>query len=228
MTQRPIDLLPDAIRARSQAGMVAGRYVAALLIGVVLLGLTATHSRLMLDLARDRLRVAEEQANIVLSAEAKAARLRRSLNDTRDYIRRYELIALPLEISRVIATIINELPASATIDRIDLQTGTRQRNRSTRGRGSVRPDEPLPRMLKGELSGFAATDQDVAEMVTNLDGIGLFGQVSLDFSRTRTVRERNAREFRISFQADLDLRYEVDDLDEQHVRGREEATANVE
>jgi hypothetical protein len=228
MTQRPIDLLPDAIRARSQAGMVAGRYVAALLIGVVLLGLTATHSRLMLDLARDRLRVAEEQADIVLSAEATAARLRRSLNDTCEYIRRYEQIALPLEVSRVIATIINELPASATIDRIDLQAGPRQRNRSTRGRGSVRTDEPLPRVLKGELSGFAATDQDVAEMVANLEGIGLFGQVSLDFSRTRTVRERNAREFRISFQADLDIRYEVEDLDEQHVGGQEEATANVE
>ena len=34
MTQRPIDLLPDAIRARSQAGVVAGRYVAALLIAI--------------------------------------------------------------------------------------------------------------------------------------------------------------------------------------------------
>jgi hypothetical protein len=228
MTQRPIDLLPDAIRARSQAGVVAGRYVAALLIGVVLLGLTATHSRLMLDLARDRLRVAEDQADIVLSAEAKAARLRRSLNDTRDYIRRYEQIALPLEISRVVATIINELPASATVDRIDLHAGTRQRNRNARGRGPVRPDEPLPRVLKGELSGFAATDQEVAEIVANLEGVGLFGQVSLDFSRTRTVRERNAREFRISFQADLDLRYEVEDLDEQHVRGQEGAAANVE
>jgi hypothetical protein len=228
MTQRPIDLLPDAIRARSQAGVVAGRYVAALLIGVVLLGLTATHSRLMLDLARDRLRVAEEQADIVLAAEAKAAHLRRSLNETRDYIRRYEQIALPLEISRVVATVINELPASATIDRIDLQAGARQRTRTTRGRGSVRSDDPLPRVLKAELSGFAATDQDVAEIVSNLEGIGLFEQVSLDFSRTRSVRERNAREFRISFRADLDVRYEVKDLEPKSVRKWKGAAADVE
>jgi hypothetical protein len=227
MTQGQIDLLPDAIRARSQAGVVAGRYVAALLIAVVLLGLTATHSRLMLDLARDRLRVAEEQADIVLAAEAKAARLRRSLEDTRDYIRRYERIALPLEISRVIATIINELPASATLDRIDLHAGTRQHNRTSRGRGAVRPDEPLPRSLTGELSGFAATDQDVAGVVANLEGLGLFGQVSLDFSRTRAVRHRNAREFRISFRADLDARYEVEDLTEPD-RRQEEQTAHVE
>jgi hypothetical protein len=228
MTQRQVDLLPDAIRARSQAGVVAGRYVAALLIAVVLLGLTATHSRLMLDLARDRLEVAEDQADIVLSAEAKAAQLRRSLNDTRDYIRRYERIALPLEISRVIATIVNKLPASATIDRIDVRAGVRQRNRSTRSRGALRPDDPLPRALTGELSGFAATDHDVAQIVANLEALELFDEVHLDFSRTRTVRERNAREFRISFRADLDVRYEVEDLDEPHVRRREEQTVHVE
>ncbi|MHC4421535.1 MAG: PilN domain-containing protein [Planctomycetota bacterium] len=228
MIQRQVDLLPDAIRARSQAGVVAGRYVAALLIAVVLLGLTATHSRLMLDLARDRLQVAKEQADIVLSAEAKAAQLRRSLNDTRDYIRRYERLALPLEISRVIATIINELPASATIDRIDIHAGTRQHSRTARGRGAARPDDPLPRVLTGELSGFAATDQDVAQIVSNFDGLGLFSQVSLDFSRTRTVRQRNAREFRISFRADLDVRYEVEDLDVPHVRRHQEQTAHVE
>ncbi|MHC4082210.1 MAG: PilN domain-containing protein [Planctomycetota bacterium] len=228
MTQRQIDLLPDAIRARSQAGVVAGRYVAAMLIGVVLLGLTATHSRLMLDLARERLRVAEEQANIVLAAEAKAAQLRRSLNETRDYIRRYEKIALPVEVSRVVATIINELPASATIDRVDLQAGARQRNRSTRSRGTVRPDEPLPRVLMGDISGFAATDQDVAEIVANLEGLRLFEQVSLDFSRTRVVRERNAREFRISIRADLDVRYDVEDSDDLRVREQQEAAAHVE
>jgi hypothetical protein len=208
--------------------VVAGRYGAALLIAVVLLGLMATHSRLMLDLARDRLTVAQEQADIVLSAEAKAARLRRSLNEARDFIRRYERIALPLEISRVIATITNELPASATLDRIDLKAGARQRNRTSRGRGPVRPDQPPPRALRGELSGFAATDQDVAEIVANLEGLDLFDQVSLDFSRTRTVRERNAREFRISFQADLDVRYEVGDPDGRRDRRPEEQTAHVE
>ncbi|MHC4717883.1 MAG: PilN domain-containing protein [Planctomycetota bacterium] len=224
--QGQIDLLPDSIRARSQAGVVAGRYVAAMLIAVVLLGLTATHSRLMLDLARDRLRVAEGQADIVLAAEAKGAKLRRSLDRERDYIQRYEQIALPLEISRVIATIINELPDSATLDRIDLHAGTRKRNRTARGRGATKPEGPLPRALTGELSGFAATDQDVAAIVANLEELGLFSQVSLDFSRTRAVRERTAREFRISFRADLDVRYDIQDLHGSPA-GREEQAAHV-
>lgn len=210
MKQRPIDLLPDAIRARSQAGVVAGRYVAATLIAVVLLGLTATHSRLLLDLARQRLKIAEDQADIVLAAEAKARRLQQRLEQQGDFIRRYELIAYPLEASRIIAAVVNELPESATLDRLDLHAGPLRQGRSARGRRRGEPEASLDdRKLVGEVSGFAATDLQVAEIVARLDAIGLFEQVNLDFSRTRTVRGRAAREFRISFRADLEARYEV-------------------
>jgi hypothetical protein len=41
------------------------------------------------------------------------------------------------------------------------------------------------------------------------------------------VRERSAREFRISFRADLEVRYEIEDLNEPtHEQG--EQTAHVE
>lgn len=213
MTQHAVDLLPDSIRARSQAGIVAGRYVVSLLVAVVLLGLAATHSRLMLDLARQRLRVAEEQADIVLSAEAKATQLRQMLDATSEFIRRYELIATPIEVSRVVATLVNVLPESATLDQIELKTGPLQSGRSARGRTSNN-DGPAPRWLTGEISGFAVTDMEVAELVGRINDIGLFDQVSLDFSRSRTVRGNMARGFRISFRADLDVRFEVADLQE--------------
>lgn len=214
MTQHAVDLLPDSIRARSQAGIVAGRYVVSLLVAVVLLGLAATHSRLMLDLARQRLRVAEEQADIVLSAEAKATQLRQMLDATSEFIRRYELIATPIEVSRVVATLVNVLPESATLDRIDLKTGPLQSGRSARGHSASKKDGPVPRWLTGEISGFAVTDMEVAELVGRINDIGLFDQVSLDFSRSRTVRGHMARGFRISFRADLDVRFEVADLKE--------------
>lgn len=214
MSQGPIDLLPEAIRARSQAGIVAGRYVAALLIAVVLLGLTATHSRLMLDLARQRATVAEEQADLVLAAEAKAHTLRAKLENTTGFIDRYELIAMPLDVSRVIATVVNRLPESASIDRVDLIAGARRASRSSRSRTSSPAEQMGPRLLNGELSGFAASDQDIAQIVANLESLSLFQQVSLDFSRTRMVRNVNAREFRISFFVDLDVIYEVEDLPE--------------
>ena len=211
MSQHAIDLLPDAIRARSQAGVVAGRYVVSLIIAVVLIGLAATHSRLMLDLARQRLRVAEEQADIVLSAEATATHLRETLDATNEYIRRYELIAMPIDVSRVVATLVNVLPASATLDRIDIKAGTPNAGRSARGRGR-KGEGPARRSLTGELSGFALTDLQVAELVARIEAIGFFDQVSLDFSRSRTVRGVKARGFRISVRADLDVKFEVSDL----------------
>ena len=217
MTQRPINLLPDVFRAQSEAGVVAGRYVVSLLIAVVLLGLAATHSRLMLDLARQRLRVAEEHADIALSAETKAAQLRRQLDDTRDYIRRYELIALPIEISRVVATLTNILPQSATLDRIDLAAGTPRTARSTKRRSNT-TEGTVARTLTGELSGFALTDRDVAELVNRIEDIGLFEHVRLDYSRSRSVRGENARGFRISFHADLGVRFEVTDLYQEAAR----------
>jgi hypothetical protein len=210
MTQRLINLLPDSYRAQSEAGVVAGRYVVSLLIAVVLLGLAATHSRLMLDLARQRLRVAEEQADLALSADTRAAQLREQLDDSRNFIRRYQLIALPIEISRVVATLTNILPESATVDRLDLATRTTQTARSTKRRRPA-ADGVVFRTLTGELSGFASTDQDVAELVTRIEDIGLFEQVSLDFSRSRSVRGKNARGFRISFSADLTTQFEVID-----------------
>ena len=213
MTQFDIDLLPDAIRARSQAGIVAGRYIVSLIIAVVLIGLAATHSRLMLDLARQRLRVAEEQADIVLSAEATAINLRETLDATSEYIRRYELIAMPVEISRVVATLVNLLPESTTLDRIDIKAGTPNAGRSARGRAR-KGAGPARRSLTGELSGFALSDLQVAELVARIEDIGLFDQVSLDFSRSRTVRGVQARGFRISVRADLDVKFEVTDLQE--------------
>ncbi len=213
MTQFDIDLLPDAIRARSQAGIVAGRYIVSLIIAVVLIGLAATHSRLMLDLARQRLRVAEEQADIVLSAEATAINLRETLDATSEYIRRYELIAMPVEISRVVATLVNLLPESTTLDRIDIKAGTPNAGRSARGRAR-KGAGPARRSLTGELSGFALSDLQVAELVARIEDIGLFDQVSLDFSRSRTVRGVQARGFRISVRADLDVKFDVSDLRE--------------
>ena len=214
MTQRPINLLPDSFRAQSEAGVVAGRYVVSLLIAVVLLGLAATHSRLMLDLARQRLRVAEEQADLALSADTRAAQLREQLDDSRDFIRRYQLIAMPIEISRVVATLTNILPESAAVDRLDLATRTTQTARSTTRRRPA-ADGVVSRTLTGELSGFARTDQDVADLVMRIEDIGLFEQVSLDFSRSRSVRGENARGFRISFSADLNTRFEVIDRFEE-------------
>ncbi len=210
MKQRPIDLLPQGIRARTQAGVVAGRYAVAILIGIVLTGLMATHSRLVRDLARQRLHTAQQQADLALSAEARAEQLRLHLEETRKFIDSYDVIALPLDHSRIVATIVNALPRSATLERLTLDVSARRAAASPRLKGAKSGATAAPgRVLIGELSGFAASDDDVVAIAKALQAAKLFEHVSLDYSRTRLVREHVAREFRISLRADLHVRYEV-------------------
>ena len=176
---------------------------------VVLVALTATHARFRLSHAHEQLHVAEQQASLVVADEAQASRLRAQLRETRQFIERYERTALPLDMSRVLATVVNDLPVNVTLDRIDLVAGVRRTGRSARSRGADDETGPRPRVLNGELRGFAATDADVAEIVARMESRALYEHVSLDFSRTRVVRERGAREFRISFLIDLDVPYRV-------------------
>ncbi len=209
MTQHSIDLLPDQIRARGRASVVAGWYGGAIMAVVVLLAVTAIHARFRLRHAREQLNEAEQRASLVIAAEAQAGALRAQLRETRQFIERYERTALPLEMSRVLATVVNDLPVNVTLDRIDLVAGVRHTGRSARSRGAGDETGLRPRVLTGELRGFAATDADIAEIVARMESRALYEHVSLDFSRTRVVRERGAREFRISFLIDLDVPYRV-------------------
>ncbi len=209
MIQHSIDLLPDQIRARGQAGVVTGWYVGAIMAVVVLLGVSATHARFRLSHARAQLDEAQQRASLVIAAETQASALWAQLRETRQFIARYERTALPLDMSRVLATVVNDLPVNVTLDRIDLVAGVRRTGRSARSRGAGDEAGPQPRVLTGELRGFAATDADIAEIVARMESRALYENVSLDFSRTRAVRGRGAREFRISFLFDLDVTYRV-------------------
>jgi len=209
VTQHSIDLLPDQIRARGQAGVVAGWYVGAIMAVVVLLAVSATHARFRLSHARGQLYEAEQRASPVIAGETHARALWVQLRERRQFIERYERTALPLEMSQVLATVVNDLPVNVTLDRIDLVAGVRHTGRSARSRGADDEAGPRPRVLTGEIRGFAATDADIAEIVARMESRALYEHVSLDFSRTRVVRERGAREFRISFLIDLDVPYRV-------------------
>ncbi len=214
MIQHSIDLLPDQIRALSQARVVTGRYVVAIAAVVALLAIAATHSRIRLGHAREQLDEARRQLGLVMAGEAQASALRAQLRETHRFIQRYEQTALPLDMSRILATVVNDLPVNVTLDHIDLVAEVRRSARSARSRSAGNTNGPLPRVLTGEIRGFAATDADVAEIVARMESRALFEHVSLDFSRTRSVRERAAREFRISFRIDLDLPYRVVEVEQ--------------
>lgn len=211
MSQHPLDLLPDSIRARSEAGARMGRCITAFVITVLVVVALTTHARLSLQGARAQLRTAEADADLVLAEEQKIETLQTQLTDLRAELELYSRVALPLPISRVVATIVNELPDSVALDRIDLDAQTRRSGQGPRTRSAEQSDQQLPRILVGELGGFAASDQDITELVKRLEGTAPFRDVNLDYSRSRLVRTQSAREFRVSFRIDLDARYELSD-----------------
>jgi hypothetical protein len=210
MMQHPIDLLPEAVRVRSQAGVRTGRYVTAAVLITLVLVLLTTHSWLTLKRARAEYQTAREQADMVLATEARAESLRQQISEIRTEIDRYDRIALPLDVSAVLATIANGMPNGMTLDRIDFEAGAYRIVRSPRSKGADEAKETPPRALNGEVSGFAPTDREIAEFVGYLSDTPPFENVSLDFSRTRVVRDRSAREFRLSFRIDLETPYDIE------------------
>lgn len=206
-----IDLMPDSIRARSEAAVVAGRYVAASLIALLLVLVPTAHSQLMLEAARQSRSRAEEQANKVLDMEQKARALSEDIRGIDQRIARYEMVAHPLPISRLVATIVNDLPAGATIDRLVISAGRRVAVRSARIRPHGDDARPLSRELVGEVTGFAPRDEDVAHIVGSLEALGICEYVDQDRAKWRRIRDRNAREFRITFRIDLERHFLVEE-----------------
>ncbi len=199
MKQHPIDLLPEHIRARTQAGMIARRYTLAGAVAVGLIIVTATHAHFRVQHSEDQLDVVRAKADEVFETERRALALQEELTDRQSVIERYETVDPPLPMSGLVATITNELPESMTLDSIEFDV------RHRRGRGE---DEPF-RWVYGELSGFAASDQIIAELVDELAAFPVLQDVSLDYSRSRTIRDRSAREFRLSFWIDLKREYRI-------------------
>lgn len=209
MKQHSIDLMPESIRLRTQAGMRMGQFIAAAAVGVLLFVALATHARFSLRAAEAELATVTVHADQVLATEAKAAELVRELNELRSFSEMYYQAALPLELSAVMATLVNALPESVTLDQLDLDASGRMVARSPRAKDVRATGDLPPRVLSGQISGFAASDQQIAELVSRLEATPPFRNVSLDFSRTRDVRKQLAREFRLSFKIDLDMSYQV-------------------
>ncbi|MEM7227681.1 MAG: PilN domain-containing protein [Planctomycetota bacterium] len=212
--QHPIDLLPSEIFERSQAGLRAGRLITAMVLMTLTAVALITHGRLTVMEAEQRLSITKTNADRVLEIERKTQGFRVRQQQLLAEMRTYDMVAHPLPLHRVIATVINELPDSATVEAIEVTAGARRTSRSPRRRMAETEDERLPRVLVGEIAGFAGSDGDIAELVRRLQSRPPFDRVALDFSRTRTMRGRSAREFRLSFRIDLERNYVIVDQDE--------------
>jgi len=204
--QHMIDLLPEAIRTRSEAGMVIGRYITVGAVVVVALVILSTHAHFQNERAETALEVAEAKSRQVLAVEAQAARLHERQNRLNALIAQYEKVAPPLLMSDVQSLVVSQLPPSIALERIHLDVVQEAQTFDPRIKDTKNQTQSK-RVLRAELTGFARTDADVSELVNRLESLSPLTSVSIDYSKSRELRAQPAREFCLSLRIDLDRKF---------------------
>lgn len=122
----------------------------------------------------------------------------------------------PLETSTIIATIGSLMPPSIAMRSITLE-GTKPTAAPAASRvTATTPQGAAPKAASAEklsvtLTGLAPTDSAVTEFVGQLSSHGLFERIKLLYSRSVTVNDILAREFRIEMTIPFDRDYQSGD-----------------
>jgi hypothetical protein len=199
-----LDLMPEGIRRRTQAGQRLRRFMA---IGIVAIGAIiafATHSQIRRDHLEESLVVARARAAQALKLEREAADMGVLREEIESYMVAYEQVALPMRMDALMGRIVAALPESATVDHLLLEYEDSRTNQ--RGRKSA-IDEP--RRIVGGVTGFAISDDDVAGLVQRMEKDVSFEDIRLDYTRSREVRGVSAREFQLTFTVNLEGTWEI-------------------
>ncbi len=188
-----MNLLPEKYVERSKNKARSGRVAIAIIITLCAVAAVATHSRLSMNSAVEHLVIAQSRANSALELEVDASSLESQKANIESFIERYNKENIVFAMGDIVATIANLLPGAITLEDLSLDIVETES-----GSG-----------ISGRLAGFASSDEIIAELVTLLQSHAPFGSVSMDFSKSKTVRGRRAREFRVSFLIDLENDWDV-------------------
>ena len=202
MSGRTMDLLPDAIRQNVQRAEDTQRIIVVGLISASLLIGAWIHGGIRASDAENRRTVAMEKAEEVLQAEQKTILLHAQLNMISDEIQAYRAIQIPFNISSLLATVVDEMPDSVTLSRIDLDASSLIGSPVRSGKGNELTAPPA--RLRGELEGVAANDVDVATLVESLRNRNPIGGVEVETSRHVEIEGQSARAFQIGFVINLE------------------------
>ena len=182
-----MNLLPEQYILRSRNRVRSSRVAIIVIASLCVLVAIATHSRISINSATEQLLVAQARANGAIEIEADASTLEIQKNELETFVKRYRKTVLPYEIGDIIATITNALPTSITVEELALDV----------------LESEGARILTGHIAGFGSSDESIAAVVSDFQDRRLFENVTMDFSRSRTVRGTRARGFRMSFSIDL-------------------------
>ena len=188
-----MNLLPERYIERSLNSARSSRVAIAIITTLAVVAVVATHSRLAMNAAVERLVISQSRANSALTLEVDATSLEIRKTQLANFIERYDNSTNVFPMGSLVATITNLIPESMTLEDMSLDIV-----QTAKGSG-----------ISGRLSGFATSDELIAGVVSSLQNHAPFGSVRMDFSRSRTVRGCRARGFRISFLIELDQSWQL-------------------
>jgi len=205
MKQHPVNLITETMLERTRAGMRTSRLIVIGLSLTMCMILTATHSRMVLDGNEQEHASTSAKAEMALELDQTARSLESEQRELKQFMDDYHAVALPLDATRIIATLVDTLPSSVTLTEFDLRYDAHSAQQGS--------DEQGERYLAGTMAGIAASDSDVAALVHGLGVREPFESVQLEYSRSQVIRNLPAREFSLSFTIDLAGRFQVTDMD---------------
>lgn len=204
MSGTMLDLMPEGIRRRTQAGQRLRRFMAIGIVAISAIIAFATHSQIRRDHLEESLVVARARAAQALKLEREAADMGVLREEIESYMVAYEQVALPMRMDALMERIVAALPESATVDHLLLEYEDSRTNH--RGRKSAMEG---PRKIVGGVTGFAISDDDVAGLVQRMEKDVSFEDIRLDYTRSREVRGVSAREFQLTFTVNLEGTWEI-------------------
>ena len=200
MSTRKMDLRPIAVRDHvrestersfvSRAAVVSGcLLVAAWTVGAVRLGTArSTHAEVV------------DRAEETMAIERDLASTMGDLDELGEDLSAWRRVTIPFETGPLVAAIVVDLPESATLERLELDASSLVATPLRTGRR----DAGGTRRIDGELEGFAASDDAVAEFVEALGSRPFFRRVRVESTRHLDLDGDPARAFRIAFDIDLE------------------------
>ena len=182
-----MNLLPEHYIERSKNRVRSSRVAIMIIVTLASVVAVATHSRISVNSATEKLIVAQARANGVIEIEVDATTLELKKEKLKTFVDKYQEIQLPFAVGDIIATITNALPENITVEELSFDV----------------LESDGKRMITGHIAGFGSSDESIASVVSEFQTKPPFENVSMDFSRSRTIRGVRARGFRMSFSIDL-------------------------
>lgn len=212
MSRRQFHLLPVSSVARIRAGratrgVVLASGVVASLAVVVLGGATWLDSH-----SRAQLAAAQKEGAPVIRIEQEVDALRAVEKQIVRELTQQRSLVNTIPANGVIRAVSATLPKGALIKSIVIEYQNVQGTNRKQRKGAKEAEAATARSLLCVIEGIALDDRDVGAIVDGIGRLPAMSKVTLESSRSYEFRGKNAREYKVSFVADLEKRWKLPEI----------------